>query len=65
MAHFTLAYRFSVLVDGEPVPIEGSVTVDQAMSEAALKVALTHAVHNGYGRLWDALKPKPATEETK
>lgn len=57
-SHFTLTYRFGVLVDGEPVEIEGAVTVAKPLGESALKEAFTHAAHNGYPRLWDAVKPK-------
>jgi len=56
--HFTLSYRFGVLVDGKPVTIDGSVTIHQPLSEAALRTALSHAAHGGFPRLWAEAKPK-------
>lgn len=56
--HFTLSYSYGVLVDGEPVTIEGSVTIHQPLSEAALRTAISHAAHAGFPRLWSAAKPK-------
>lgn len=51
---FRLAYSFTVDA-GEPVTVNGAIRLEVPLSESALKDAFTHAVHESFPRIGEAL----------